>query len=155
MSAKRIKEGALVRIDLNNGFDAFARVLPNAQAAFYAFKCGHKEEIDYSKVYESEVLFITAVMKYAFKAEGWSLVDERPLELELLAPRNYFMKDGLNGKYSIYRSSDGAICDSSKEHCQGLEEAAVWDPEHIEERLRDHLNGRLNTQVAQMKLKLQ
>lgn len=154
MTAKRIKEGALLRINLNDGTDAFARVLPNAQVAFYAFKCGHEEEVDYSKVYESEILFITAVMKYAFKREGWPLVDERPLDSELSKPRNYFMKDGLNGRYSIYRSSDGVIRNSSKEECRELEEAAVWDPEHIEERLRDHFNRRANSQVEQMKLKL-
>jgi Immunity protein 26 len=152
--SKRANEGALVRIDLANGTDVFARVLPNAQAAFYSAKCVHAEPTDISRIYNSEILFVTTVMKYAFENNRWPVVDERPLEKALLTPRNYFMKDVLTGQFSIYRSSDGAIHESSKEECQGLEEAAVWDPQHIEERLRDHFVGRPNRYVEQMTAKL-
>lgn len=144
ISKKRAKEGALVRIDLKDGYDAFARVLTGAQVAFYAYRCPHDVLVDLPQIYGSDILFITAVMKYAFKTEGWNVVDSRPLETSLSVPRHYFMKDILNGRFSIYQSPEGSIRESSLDECQGLEAAAVWDPHHIEDRLRDHFAGRPN-----------
>ena len=37
------------------------------------------------------------------------------------------------------------------EECVGLERAAVWEPEHVEDRLRDHFAGRSNRWVESLK----
>jgi hypothetical protein len=35
-----------------------------------------------------------------------------------------------------------------------LERVAVWDPAHVEERIRDHYAGRPNAHLAYMKVRL-
>jgi Immunity protein 26 len=153
-NSKRVNEGALIRINLKDGYDTFARLLANGQVAFYSIRCFHEEPIELNQIYESDILFVTAVMKYAFKKETWKIIDVRPLEKALSEPRNYFIKDILSGRFSIYRSNDGSIRDSLLKECQGLEEAAGWDPEHIEERLMDHFANRPNKWVEMMNAKL-
>ncbi len=38
--------------------------------------------------------------------------------------------------------------------CIGLEAAAVWEAEHVEDRLRDHFAGQLNKWVEQLRAKI-
>jgi hypothetical protein len=89
-------------------------------------------------------------MKSAFVSARWPKVDYRALEPELATPTDYFMKDKQTGRFSIYRSSDGSTRDSTYDECKGLEAAAVWEPEHVEDRLRDHFAGRPNRWVGQL-----
>lgn len=41
---------------------------------------------------------------------------------------------------------------ASRQELEGLEVAAVWDPEHVEDRLRDHFSGRPNKWVESIRL---
>jgi hypothetical protein len=41
--------------------------------------------------------------------------------------------------------------DASYGECTSLERAAVWDTEHIEDRLEDYFNGRENKWVESLK----
>lgn len=90
-------------------------------------------------------------MKSALMSGRWPVVDYRPLEPELLSPVDYFIKDRLTGQYSIYRSSDGHTRESNFEECKGLEAAAAWEAEHVEDRLRDHFAGRPNAWAEQLR----
>jgi hypothetical protein len=40
------------------------------------------------------------------------------------------------------------------EECIALERVAVWDPVHVEERIRDHYAGRPSAHLAHMKVRL-
>ena len=144
MLRKNIREGALLRIDLADGKDAFARVLPNSQVAFYNFFMNHEAPVSTQTIYESSILFATGVMKSAFQSNSWKSIDYQPLEDELLRPREYYIKDVITGRYSKYKSSDGSRVESTPEECRGLERASVWSVEQIEDRLRDHHAGRPN-----------
>ena len=151
MSTRRKpKEGTILRISLGNESFAFARVLPNFQMAFYA---GRTSQADDSSPAApgSDVLWKLTVMKSAFTSDRWPVVGHRPLEAALAAPVEYFMRDSLTGRYSIYRSSDGNIRESTYVECKSLEAMAVWEIEHVEDRLRDHFAGRSNVWAEQLK----
>lgn len=90
-------------------------------------------------------------MKSALTSNRWQVVSFRPLEPELAKPVEYFMRDRLTGRYSVYRSSDGLTRVSTFEECKGLEAAAAWEPEHVEDRLRDYFAGRPNPWAEQLK----
>lgn len=90
-------------------------------------------------------------MKAAFTSGRWQVVGFRSLEPELSSPVEYFMKDRLTGRYSIYRSSDGHTRESTFEECKVLEAAAAWEAEHVEDRLRDYFSGRPNAWAEQLK----
>jgi hypothetical protein len=49
----------------------------------------------------------------------------------------------------------GGWAPATPKECVGLELAAVWAAEHIEERVRDHYQNRPNAHLAYMKLRRQ
>ena len=61
-------------------------------------------------------------------------IDHRPFETEeeQWAPPMCIV-DKISGKYKIYYK--GKIIPSSKSECEGLEIAAVWDENHIVDRI--------------------
>ena len=150
MATKKPREGSLLRISLGDGTSAFARVLPNSQVAIYAHRSSETDVLSPSVV-DSKTLWTLTVMKSALMSGRWQVVDYRPLEPELLSPVDYFIKDRLSGRYSVYRSSDGHTRDSSFEECRALEAAAAWEAEHVEDRIRDHFGGRPNAWAEQLR----
>ena len=144
------REGSLLRISLGDGTCSYVRVLPKSQVAVYAHRDSGTGDA-YSLAYDSKILWTLTVMKSALKSGRWTVVDYRPLEPELLAPVCYFIKDRISGRFSVYRSSDGSTRESDFEECNGLEAAAVWEAEHVEDRLRDHFSGRPNVWAEQLK----
>lgn len=140
----------MLRIDLGDGTYAFARVLPNSQVAIYAHRTSQIDALS-PVVFDSQVLWKLTVMKSALVSGRWPVVDHRPLESELASPVEYFIKDRLTGRYSVYRSSDGHTRDSTFEECKALEAAAAWEAEHVEDRLRDYFAGRPNTWAEQLR----
>lgn len=64
-----------------------------------------------------------------------------------------FKHDIISGLITVTRDS---INEVEVEHweVEGLERLAVWDPEHVEDRIRDHYNGVQNIWVESLRLKL-
>jgi hypothetical protein len=151
MTTKKPREGSLLRIDLGDGTAVFVRVLANSQVAIYSYRHPDGERLMLPVVYGSPRLWTLTVMKSALTTGRWPVVDHRPLESDLTQPVEYFMRDRKSGEFSIYRSNDGHMRPSTYAECQGLEAAAVWEPEHVESRLRDHFAGRPNTWEEQLK----
>jgi hypothetical protein len=56
----------------------------------------------------------------------------------------------MNGRLTIYLLGD--IRPAKRKECVGLECCAVWDPEHVEDRLKDHFAGIPNKWVQSMAL---
>lgn len=150
MNTQRIKNGLLVEVNLGDGSCTFARVLSKAELAFYDFRRDLKSEVDIEEIYRSPILFIVSVMNDAIKSGRWKIHDCRPLEPSFERVRYYFMKDLITGEYSIYNANDGSIRPAKPGEEVGLEKAAVWEPENVEERLRDHYAGRENRWVKQL-----
>jgi hypothetical protein len=72
----------------------------------------------------------------------------------------FFKQDSFNGRLFLYNSSlltadQGYECPATLAECSGLERAAVWDPEHVVDRLRDHAAGRPNQWVESLKINIQ
>jgi hypothetical protein len=103
------------------------------------------------QVINQPILFFAAVMDSAIKSGRWPIVAHLPLDGGLTPPPK-FMQDRWNkSSFSIYLNS-GEIKKATRKECQGLERAAVWDPEHIEDRLRDHYSGTGNKWVELLKM---
>lgn len=151
MATRKAREEALLRIDVGNGTDAYARVLGNSQIAIYELRIPHGEKVSLSAIFDSEILFKVTVMKFALVPGRWPMVDQRELEPELKLPTEYFINDKLTRHFSAYWSSDGSSRDSTYEECKNLESAAVWNPEYVEDRLRDYFAARSNQWVEQLR----
>lgn len=133
----RGKVGDVVKIDLGNDTFGYGRILPEPLMAFYGLSS--RQPKDPTEVIESPVLFTVPVMNYAVKSEKWQIVGNFPLDEALKAKPKFFKQDRQTKQFYIY--GDHGDIPASREECVGLERAAVWDPEHIEDRLRDHFAG--------------
>jgi hypothetical protein len=147
--AKRRTIGDIVKIPLGQGTHAYARVLAEATFAFYDSLA--TEELALERVVKMPILFFVAVMNHAIKTGRWPIVGHLPLEDGLRAPPK-FIQDPLNlNSFSIYEH--GQIRPASRSEVVGLERESVWEPEHVEDRLRDHYAGRKNKFVELEKLR--
>ena len=152
MPAKRQQRtvGAIVKIPLRDGFHTYAQVLPEADCA--VFDARTEKELAIPDIISRPILFRVAVYKHAFTRGGWPKVGTAPLRAEFAKPVPKFMQDILRPtSFSICLG--GEIRPASRAECAGLERSAVWEPEHVESRIRDHYNGVQNKWVESLKLK--
>ncbi len=151
MKKQRFKEGALLQIDLKNGQYAFGRVINKEETLFYDFFTNNISSLGLDKIYSAKELFRVPVMKYAITSGQWVVIDNKPIKADLAIPNKYFMQDVITKEFSIYHQ--GNILPATYEEIKDLESAAVWEPEHVEDRLRDYFSGTPNVWVEDLKPK--
>jgi Immunity protein 26 len=151
--------GRVVRIDLGDGRCAYGRQLLGPSVEFYNRVGKTGEAVDLLDVVASPVAFTIWVMDYAFRRRGgWELLDVVPLtDGERAVVDRRAKQDPISKALSIYQSDPVAgtfgETPATAQECAGLEVAAVWDPKHVEDRLRDHFDGRPNIWVESIRLK--
>lgn len=141
MKQKRII-GNIVKIPLGEGVHTYARTLKEASFAIYDART--KEEItNFQALIKKPILFVVAVYNDAITSHRWENIFFIPLEPNLLILPKKFIQDPINpNKFRIY--DNGRIIPASKDECLGLERASVWEPEQVEQRIRDYYAGRPN-----------
>lgn len=149
-SRQKPKLGDVVKIDIGGGHSCYGRVLNSPLMAFYDIRS--EDEISTDQVVLQPVLFKICVYHHAVKSGRWEIIGNKALEDELKEPAIFFREDILSGKlYKHYQ--DGREFLSNRNECMELERAAVWEPEHVEDRLRDHFDGVPNKWLESLKLK--
>ena len=149
----------MVRVPLGDGVVGWGRQLRGVRVEFYdRFDLeGDAEVVDLLEVVGSEVAFAVAVMDRAFRRESvWTLLDVLPLSPQEESEVYRSFKQDPMGALSIYwEKPDGSWGEDSatRAQCAGLERSAVWDPEHVEDRLRDRRAGRPNKWAESLALK--
>ena len=142
--------GAILKVPLGDGTHVYTQTLPEADFAFF-FICT-SSKLDTKTVISKPVLFRVAVHKSAWTGGRWERIGKEDVSEELMKPVPTFIQDALNpNHYQIYLS--GNIRDATKEECIGLECCAVWDPDHVEGRIRAHYSGVDSKWVESMKIK--
>jgi hypothetical protein len=142
--------GDLVKIPLDDKWHVYARVLGRPLFAFYDSRT--KAELPFNEIKKRPILFKIWVMDRAIASGRWKVVGSYALEDSLTEIPEFFKQDPINRQnFSIYRK--GQERTAAPEECAGLERAAVWDPEHVEDRLRDHYAGKPNKWVESMKIR--
>jgi len=148
----RRKEGAFIEIELENGKYSYGRILQHASYAFYDIYSDRKIS-DVSAIQKGNVIFIIAVYKYAITKNRWKIIGIEELETKYRLLPNKFMQDIIDPSlFSIYNPNTGEMIPATKEECFGLERSAVWEPEHVEDRLIDHFENRPNKWVESLKI---
>lgn len=129
--------GAIYEIPLGAGRRAYAWAMPEVDFAFFDLDAG--ADVPIEELIRRPIAFRIAVHRSAWARGRWPRVGKAEPPPELLAPVPTFIQDPIDGRLSIYLF--GEIRPASREECIGLERCAVWEPEHVEDRLRDHFNG--------------
>jgi hypothetical protein len=144
--------GAVLRVDLDHQWHTYARILARVpMIAFYDCRVSAPVE-DPLAIAMRPVLFVLAVGGRASKGH-WSKIGDVPLETAPIPIPDQFMQDVVTGACEIVDEVFNRR-PARPEECIALERAAVWDPAHVEERLRDHYAGRPNAHLAYMKVRL-
>ncbi len=142
--------GAILAVPLGDGTTCYAITLPEADFAFFDMRA--TEASLPPSLITSPVLFRVAVHKSAWANGRWLKVGKEEPPEHLKRPQPTFMQDALDPKrFQIYTA--GIIRPASRTECEGLERTAVWDPEHVESRLRDHYAGVPNKWVESLRIK--
>ena len=151
MRNKKIERtvGDVIKIAFEDGNICFGRVLEEPLIAFYDLKTDSVPEID--EVISLPILFKVWVMNHAITSGSWEVVGHKKLEASLTEPVQFFKQDPISKGVCLYVNSEEVP--AAREQCEGLERAAVWNPEHVEDRLRDYYLGVPNQWVESLKLK--
>jgi len=144
------KRGDIVRIEIGNGKQFHAVALTNPLFAFLDGVSERGEPVQ--DVRDRAVLFKLWVMDSAVKSGRWAVVGKVDLPtVSTLDGAVFFKQDRISGNITAYDTVMSAEPTLSFEEADRLECAAVWSPEHVEDRLRDHLDGISNKWWASMR----
>jgi hypothetical protein len=151
MRKQKHKTGTFVRIALADGSFGYARLLESPYAAFYQHRTTNPDS-DLDRIASKPILFKTAVRHLAL--DSWELIGWRSLEEHLTQPLVRFTQDLGDFRRCTIFDTAGNERDAEPQDCVGLERAAVWEQESIEERLLDTLLGRPNADEERLKVRL-
>jgi hypothetical protein len=124
------KVGDIFQIALPDGRFAYGKVFRDASVGIY------QKTFDSPVTTPIESGFAFTVGHYddILKSGVWPIIGHEPFaSAEEEWPPPHFIKDIITGDYSIYNK--GVIRSSTEDECRGLEPAAVWDSDHVINRL--------------------
>ncbi len=154
MAKQKITEGAILEISIENEYYVYAQILKNRLGyAFFDFKSESKL-IDLSVLIKANVIFILMVYDDVVTEGRWLKVGKLTIREDLLIQPMKFIQNEANiNDFEFYNPNTGEIIKAERSQCLGLERAAVWEVNHVEDRIRDFYLGISNVWLEQMKIK--
>jgi hypothetical protein len=143
--------GTFLQIPLPDGSFGYGRTLERPFLAFYDYRTTEPSS-DLDTIASKPVLFRQAVETSYLKK--WKQIGRADLSGAVTRPVVRFSQDFLDYRNCIIFDGTGARRKASPEECVGLEQLAIWEPHHIEQRLLDKFMGRPNATEEAMKVKL-
>ena len=144
MKRQKITIGSILEISIENSYYVYAQILGKASYVFFNLKSSEKL-INLEILKNAKILFINAVYNDVVNSGRWLKVGKISIREDLKTfPLKFIHWPHDKIKWGIYDPNTGEIRNSTKEECKGLEVAAVYEAEHIEERLSDYFAGRIN-----------
>jgi hypothetical protein len=141
MKRQKRTVGAVVKIPFNGKWFTYGQILDDAEVVIFDARTDCELSMD--EITNQPIICRVAVSNHAITKGRWLKVGKYPISEELKKPIPKYIQDILQpDRFEIY--CDGMIRPSTREECIGLERAAVWEPEHVEERIRDHYSGKQN-----------
>ena len=150
---KRQPPGTVLAVPLGSNSFGAARLLTHPLVEFSTDTFERESAIRGSRW--DQVAFRIWVVDTAVDGTRWPVVGEQPLTEAEKAREERFFKKAPDGSLTVY--SSGPVTAETSETAatlldvEGLECAAVWSSEHVEDRLRDHRDGRPNKWVESMR----
>lgn len=137
---QRITVGSILEIPIDGKYYVYAQILPEAQYVFFDYHSPIPLS-DFSILESVPILFVIAVYDYVVNKGLWLKVGKLPIRNDLEIMPMKYMYDKFNNKYDLYNPNTGEVTPSTKDAVRGLERAAVWGENHVEDRIRDYYNG--------------
>lgn len=151
MKRQRRTPGTIVEIPLSDTTKGYALTLEEPLFALYDLQVSRAASPSLAEIISAPVLTRLWVMNHAVTRGRWITVGKVSVPTNLQEAPTFFKQDAITGELSLY--SNGVRTPASREECQALERGAVWDPTHVEDRLRDHFLGVPNKWVTSLAIK--
>lgn len=151
MRRQKHTTGSFIRIALADGSFGYARLLESPYAAFYNYRTTSPDS-DLDRIGSNPILFRIAVRHLALNA--WEFIGRRELEEPLTQPVVQFMQDIGDFQRCTIFDTAGHERAAKPQECVGLERAAVWEQDSVEQRLLDTFLGRPNADEDHLKVRL-
>jgi Immunity protein 26 len=148
---KRVKRrvGDVVSIPLGSHLYGFAIVLEDPLFGYFDYRSSRPDP-PLAEVVAARLAFKVWTMKHEVVRGNWPIIG-RINEQGALAERPWFYKeDPLTHRLSKTRDGSEEL-PVTEEEVMTMERAAVWEPIHVVDRLRDHFAGVPNKWVESMK----
>src|SRR5690349_19184880 len=146
----RRRVGDIVEVPLDMQHSAFGWVLDAPLVAFFDYRCPTKLVPAIKEIARKPIAFRIWVMKYALTSGRWPVLGNLTIPESVREPPWFSKCDPITRKVTITKTGDEEV-EADPELSAPLEAAAVWDPEHVVDRLRDHFEGRPNRWVESLK----
>lgn len=154
---KTAQAGVLFRIVTKGGHVGYGRKLQDSYAEFFNLRVAEGDpDPTPSELFASGVAFriaIADVVGYEWPVIGMAELDASEINRTFL----FVKQDPINGRVSIYwrKPIDRSIGErrATLEECAGLETAALWQREHVEQRLIDSWAGVPNATTESLRPK--
>lgn len=143
--------GDVLKIDLGDGAHSYGHVAEHGQVIFYDYRS--QLELPIHDIVRLPIAFRVWVYDSALKGDRWQKIGHIDLPPALLQEPDTFKQDPVSGRLSIYHrryASTNYERPAILSECRNLERTAVWEAEHVEDRLRDHFAGVENAWVRQL-----
>jgi hypothetical protein len=150
MARKKFTPGAFIRIPLTDGSYAYGRLREFPFVTFYNFRTDEPVS-DLNEIASKPILFTLAVHKSVLNS--WEIIGQKPLEEHMNVPIKLFKQDIADYTKCQILDTDGNKRPAEPEECIGLERDAVWEANHVEDRLLDTFLNRPNKWVESLKVK--
>jgi hypothetical protein len=141
----RRREGDFVVIDLGDSKHSYAQVAAEPLMLFFDGRFAN----------DLPVLFRLWVSNYAITRGRWPIICRGSLAPENEEEPFFYKQDAITGKLALYHSSFAQTNwerPATFAECEALECAAIWEPEHVEDRLRDHYAGQPNRWLESLQI---
>ncbi len=147
--AKRIrfKAGDTFAIPLGSSF-GYCRYLDHLVTEF--FNLESNVLLPMADVLKAGVAFTVWVSKEPYASGAWQKIGS--VQIKPRPSPLFYKQDPISMRLYLYQ--DGQERPAKYSECEGLENAAVWSGNHIEDRLRDLFAGRTNKWVESLKPKI-
>jgi len=150
---QKITEGSILEINIEKQYFVYAQILNKGGYVFFNYKTREKL-IDLSLLKKAPILFVIGVYNDVITKGHWLKVGKIEIRDDLKIQPMQFIQDVQNqGNFELYNPNTGEIRKATKEQCFGLECAAVWEANHVEDRIRDYYDSKPNIWVEQLKIK--
>lgn len=151
---KKDDVGSILKVKLANTTFGLARVIGGGFIEFYDISITNEGLIEVvNTLKQHKVIFTLSVHKSWKKNSGWESIGNSMDSIP--SPPKQFMQNFANLDDIKIINPDGSMAVSTREEIvkQGIERVAVWEDNHIEDRLRDYFSGVPNRWLDQLGVK--
>lgn len=137
-------------VPLEGGQYGFGQVLADPHFVFFDLRANQAPDIQ--DILHAKPLFVISVMRYAITRGVWPVIGHGEISPEINEQPVRFIKDIASGEFFLTYTGEERT-PTTLEEAAKLERAAVWDPEHVSDRLSAHFEGRACIWTEQLRAK--